>query len=84
MISNRSYLILRGRLLAELEQFSFISVDDAVLLSALEMVDRRSLKAGDGLQLASAVGVRSFGQAGDLVFVAADRDLLRAADAKAS
>jgi uncharacterized protein len=59
------------------------AVTDAILDAACELVDRHSLAAFDGVQLSGYFALKSSVRSSIPIFVSADRELLRAAEAEA-
>ncbi len=69
-----------ARLDAHWQVIAVVPSDDRLFRVAADLCDRRPLRAGDAIQLASALALRN--QGAEVTFVCADRQLLAAAAAE--
>lgn len=63
-----------------LEGFRFFPLDDLTFQQAVLVAERHELRAGDAVQLASAIRISDLTQGATLVFVSSDKELLDAAN----
>jgi len=79
-LSRRAYESLIAKLDGDvLLAFDLKQVAESTVARALPLALTHALKAGDAIQLASALMTRAEGEQEDIVFVAGDKNLLTAA-----
>ncbi len=83
IVSQNVYQAVRTRLLLEAREMNILTVTDTMIRDSLSLIERHNINASDALFLRQALDWQAQLPAGDnVVMVAADRRLLRAAEAE--
>jgi len=78
-LTRRAYSLMMSRFLTDIQQIVVQPVNDELVASAVDLADRYALRAGDALQLATALAVNAaLPEDAAMVVVASDKDLVEA------